>query len=109
MEVPGAPPGSTGAPLPRWIFYALYLRSGFFKALRESVRAAQYYKNQLYPAGTTPDAAVRAFRLKNPTAAGYIGANGVMYSYNEPLAYTYWLTGDNDITPTICTGRTSRQ
>jgi hypothetical protein len=78
-------------------FYALYLRSGFFKALRESVRAAQYYKNQLYPAGTTPDAAVGAFRLKNPTAAGYIGANGVMYSYNEPLAYTYWLTGDNDM------------
>lgn len=82
-------------------FYSLYLRSGFFKALRESVRATQYYKNQLYPAGTTPDAAVGAFRFKNPTAAGYIGANGVMYSYNEPLAYTYWLTGDDEMVEPI--------
>jgi hypothetical protein len=82
-------------------FYSLYLRSGFFKALRESVRAAQYYKSQLYPAGTTPDAAVGAFRLKNPNPAGYIGANGVMYSYNEPLAYTYWLTGDDEMVEPI--------
>jgi hypothetical protein len=76
-------------------FYSLYLRSGFFKALREAVRNAEFYRLQLYPAGTTPDSAVGAFKLKNPNPAGYIGANGIMYSYNEPLAYSYWLMGDD--------------
>ncbi len=76
-------------------FYSLYLRSGFFKALREAVRNAEFYRLQLYPAGTTPDSAVGAFKLKNPNPAAYIGANGIMYSYNEPLAYSYWLTGDD--------------
>ncbi len=76
-------------------FYSLYLRSGFFKVLREAVRNTEFYRLQLYPAGTTPDAAVGAFKLKNPLPGGYIGANGVMYSYNEPLAYSYWLTGDD--------------
>jgi hypothetical protein len=76
-------------------FYSLYLRSGFFKVLREAVRNAEFYRLQLYPAGTTPDSAVGAFKLKNPNPAGYIGANGIMYSYNEPLAYSYWLMGDD--------------
>lgn len=75
-------------------FYSLYFRSGFFKALRESVRAAEFYRLNLYPPGTTPDAAVGAFRLKAPNPAGYIGSNGTMYSYGEGLAYTHWLTGD---------------
>jgi hypothetical protein len=76
-------------------FYSLYLRSGFFKPLREAVRNAEFYRLQLYPAGTTPDSAVGAFKLKNPVASAYIGANGIMYSYNEPLAYSYWLMGDD--------------
>ncbi len=74
--------------------YTLYFRSGFFKALREAVRAAEFYRTQLYPAGTSPAAAVGAFKLKNPDPAGYIGSNGTMYSYDESLAYQYWLTGD---------------
>lgn len=76
-------------------FYSLYFRSGFFKALRESVRASEYYRVNLYPQGTTPDSAVGAFRLKNPNPSGYIGANGAMYSYPEGLAYTHWTTGDD--------------
>ena len=81
--------------------YVLYFRSGFFKALREAVRAAEFYKSQLYPPGTTPDAAVGAFKLKNPNPADYIGANGTMYCYNECLAYTLWLTGDPDMAEPI--------
>jgi hypothetical protein len=76
-------------------FYALYFRSGSFKALRESVRAAEYYRLNLYPIGTVPDSAVGAFKLKNPNPGAYIGANGAMYSYSEGLAYTHWLTGDD--------------
>lgn len=76
-------------------FYGLYFRSGFFKVLRESVRASEYYRVNLYPQGTTPDSAVGAFKLKNPVASAYIGANGAMYSYPEGLAYTHWLTGDD--------------
>ncbi|WP_345304841.1 hypothetical protein [Lysobacter hankyongensis] len=76
-------------------FYGLYFRSGFFKALRESVRASEYYRVNLYPQGTTPDLAVGTFRLKNPNPAAYIGANGAMYSYPEGLAYTHWTTGDD--------------
>jgi hypothetical protein len=76
-------------------FYVLYFRSGFFKALRESVRAAEYYRTQLYPEGTTPNSAVGVFRLKAPNPDEYIGANGVMYSYPEGLAYTHWITGDD--------------
>jgi hypothetical protein len=75
-------------------FYSLYFRSGFFKALRESVRAGEYYRVNLYPQGTTPDVAVGAFKLKNPNPAAYIGANGAMYSYSEGLAYSHWVTGD---------------
>jgi hypothetical protein len=76
-------------------FYSLYFRSGFFKALRESVRASEYYRVNLYPQGTSPDVAVGTFKLKNPNPAAYIGANGAMYSYPEGLAYTHWTTGDD--------------
>ncbi len=76
-------------------FYGLYFRSGFFKVLRESVRASEYYRVNLYPQGTSPDSAVGAFKLKNPSPSAYIGANGAMYSYPEGLAYTHWLTGDD--------------
>ena len=76
-------------------FYSLYFLSGFFKALRESVRASQYYRVNLHPQGTTPDSAVDTFRLKNPNPAAYIGVNGAKYSYPGGLAYTYWSTGDD--------------
>jgi hypothetical protein len=76
-------------------FYSLYFRSGSFKVLREAVRNTEFYRTQLYPAGTVPSSALGAFKLKNPDPAGYIGSNGTMYSYGEPLAYTHWLTGDN--------------
>jgi hypothetical protein len=82
-------------------FYSLYLRSGFFKPLREAVRNAEFYRLQLYPAGTVPSSAIGAFRLKVPSPSNYIGANGIMYSYNEPLAYSYWLTGDNEMVEPI--------
>ena len=75
-------------------FYGLHFRSGSFKTLREAVRAAEFYRIKLYPAGTVPDAAVGAFRLKSPDPAAYIGSNGTMYCYPEGLAYTHWLTGD---------------
>ena len=59
--------------------YALYFRSGFLKPLREAVRAADFYDNHLDANG----------RLDlNPTDP--------KYSYNECLAYTHWVTGDDD-------------
>lgn len=76
-------------------FYNLYFRSGAFKVLRESVRAGEYYRVNLYPDGTTPNTAVGTFRLKNPNPSGYIGSNGAMYSYSEGLAYSHWATGDD--------------
>jgi hypothetical protein len=76
-------------------FFSLYYRSGSFKVLREAVRNTEFYRTQLYPVSTIPSSAIGAFRLKNPNPAGFIGSNGTMYSYGEPLAYTYWLTGDN--------------
>jgi len=77
-------------------FYVLYLRTGFFSALREAVRASEFYRVHLYPPGTTPDDAVGAFDLKTPAPTDYIGANGTMYCYSENMAYTYWLTADDD-------------
>lgn len=74
--------------------YLLYMRTGFLKALREAVRHAEFYRLKLYPAGTNPPAAVGCFSLKNPDPGGYIGSNGTMYAYAEPLAYQHWLTGD---------------
>lgn len=58
--------------------YVLYFRSGSFKALREAVRAADFYNNHLNAGGR--------FDL-NPTDP--------KYSYNESPAYTHWLTGDD--------------
>jgi hypothetical protein len=75
-------------------FFALYFRSGSLLALQEAVRATDDYRADLYPPGTTPDTAVGAHRLKSPSPGDYIGANDIMYSYNESLAYALWLTGD---------------
>jgi len=59
--------------------YALYLRSGFLKPLREAVRAADFYNNHLDANG----------RLD-------LNPSDPKYSYNECLAYTHWLTGDDN-------------
>lgn len=81
--------------------FAVYLRSGFFKPLREAVRNAQFYKDRLWPEGTTPARAVGLFKLKTPDPNTWAGGNGAMYSFNESLAYTHWLTGDDAVLPHI--------
>ena len=58
--------------------YALYMRSGFATALREAVRSTDFYVNHLDANGS--------FTLK---------PGDPKYSYNESLAYTYWLLGDD--------------
>ncbi len=77
--------------------YNLYMQSGNIKALREAVRNAQFYKSQLYDNTTTPTNAIGVFKLKVLTPGAYVGNNGAMYSYNEGLAYTYWLASDDDM------------
>jgi glucose/arabinose dehydrogenase len=68
------------------VMYELYLRSGFSTALREAVRAADFYVDHINSSGF--------FTLKN---------GDVKYAYNEPLAYTYWLMGDNRMLAPIST------
>lgn len=77
--------------------YNLYMRSANINVLREAVRNTQFYKSKLYNNTTTPANAVGVFQLKVPNSTSYIGNNGAMYSYNECLAYTYWLVGDADM------------
>ncbi|WP_164821253.1 Ig-like domain-containing protein [Paenibacillus koleovorans] len=88
-----------GANSETWLYdrsstmYDLYFRSGSFKALREATRSTQFYASKLWDATTTPTKAIGLFKLKaTSTSAG--GGNNSMYSYNEPLAYDYWLTGN---------------
>lgn len=66
--------------------YSLYLRSGFTTALREAVRATDFYADRLNASGS--------FSLK---------PGDPKYSYNEALAYTYWLLGDNRMLAPIST------
>jgi hypothetical protein len=66
--------------------YQLYFRSGFGTALREAVRAADFYANHLDSNGF--------FTLK---------PGDPKYAYNESLAYTYWLLGDNKMLAPIST------
>ena len=77
--------------------FLLYMRSGFLKPLREAVRHAQYYRNQLWDDTTSPPRFIGLFRLKVPQTEGYPTGNGAMYSYNQCLAYNYWLTGDSSV------------
>lgn len=58
--------------------FALYFRSGYFSALREAVRATEYY-------GARVD------------AQGFfnLAPGDVKYAYNESLAYSHWLTADD--------------
>ncbi|MBA8888723.1 hypothetical protein FHW12_002959 [Dokdonella fugitiva] len=57
--------------------YALYFRSGLLKALREAVRASDFYADHIDANGW--------FTLKG---------EDTKYVYPENLAYTAWLTGD---------------
>ena len=82
-------------------YYNLYFASGFVTVLREAVRASEFYKSKLYTQGVTPSAAIGIFSLKSPNPAGYTGGNGAMYSYNENLAYSYWLVGDDSMLQSI--------
>jgi Calx-beta domain/FG-GAP-like repeat/Bacterial Ig-like domain (group 2)/ASPIC and UnbV len=66
--------------------YELYFRSGFATALREAVRAADFYADHLDSSGF--------FTLK---------PGDPKYAYNESLAYTYWLLGDNRMLAPIST------
>ncbi len=58
--------------------FGLYFRSGFFKSLREAVRASDFYTDHVNSGGF--------FDLKN---------GDTKYVYAENLAYRYWLTGDD--------------
>lgn len=64
--------------------FTLYLRSGFVKPLREAVRHSEFYRARLNASG--------GFSL-NPSDN--------KYSFNESLAYSYWLTGDETFLPAI--------
>ena len=58
--------------------FALYARSGFASALREAVRASDFYTDHVNAGGY--------FDLRN---------GDTKYVYAENLAYRYWLTGDD--------------
>lgn len=58
--------------------YVTYFRSGFYNALREAVRASEFYTDHVNASGF--------FDLKN---------GDTKYVYAENLAYRYWLTGDD--------------
>ena len=58
--------------------FVLYFRSGFYKSLREAVRASDFYTDHVNASGF--------FDLKD---------GDTKYVYAENLAYRYWLTGDD--------------
>ncbi|TJY40634.1 hypothetical protein E5161_15865 [Cohnella pontilimi] len=72
-----------------WLFdrsstmFVSYMRSGSFKMLQEAVRSTEFYRTKLLDNG------MFSLRAKS------------MYSTNENLAYTYWLTGDNVVKESI--------
>jgi hypothetical protein len=60
--------------------FVLYFRSGFFSALREAVRATEFYAGRVDANGF--------FTLD--------GAGGdAKYAYNESMAYSHWTTADD--------------
>ena len=77
--------------------YELYLRSGSTTALREAIRASDFYVDRI-------------------NASGFftLSSGDPKYAYNESLAYSYWLLGDNRMLAPISTvvnahnGTTSR-
>ena len=64
--------------------FVLYSRSGSFKALREAVRATDFYGDRI-----------------NATGHFSLAAGDTKYAYNESMAYSYWLTGDATLLPAI--------
>ena len=64
--------------------FSLYLKSGFVKPLREAVRHAEFYRKEL-----------------NASGGFSLNASDNKYSFNESLAYAYWLTGDETFLPAI--------
>lgn len=87
-----------------WLFdrsaamYVNYFRNGHFKMLREAVRASQFYASKVYTAdfnGCTACTGMFSLKMTDPMTI-YPGGNMAMYSYTENLAYTYWLTGDDE-------------
>lgn len=75
-----------------------YLRGGQFRMLREAVRNADYYRQQLWtPADCNNGNCVGSLKLKNANPAN--SWHDQKYSYNESLAFAHWLTGDNAPVP----------
>ena len=75
--------------------YVLYIRSGFFGALREAVRAAEYYAQHIGATGAVDqDNNDLGGFLAIPDETGIVPPYDTKYSYAESPAYTYWLTGD---------------
>jgi len=66
--------------------FTLHFRSGFLKPLREAVRHADYYRRNLNGSG--------GFALKPADNK---------YSFNESLAYVFWMTGDETFLAAIST------
>ena len=71
--------------------FALYERSGSFFALREAVQAGQYYAARTDANGS--------FSL---------APGDTKYTYNECLAYIYWLTGDPQMPAKIAAASTGQ-
>jgi hypothetical protein len=71
--------------------FVLYFRSGSFTALREAVRAAQYYAVHVDPQGF----------FDIPGSDGVVPPGDTKYSYTESPAYAYWTTGDAGMLPVI--------
>jgi len=75
--------------------YVLYIRTGFFSALREAVRAAEYYALHVGATGTVDqDNNDLGGFLNIADETGIVPPFDTKYSYAESPAYTYWLTGD---------------
>lgn len=72
--------------------FLLYVRSGSFKALREAVRATEFYADRL-------------------NAQGFftLAAGDTKYAYNESLAYLIWTTGDTSRLPQVAAVAAAQQ
>lgn len=77
--------------------FALYLRSGNFKHLREAVRNTGFYKGKLYAPGVSPASGLGGFSLVSPSPSSI----DTKYVYNECLALQHWVTGDPDMVDPI--------
>jgi len=71
--------------------FVLYFRSGTFTALREAVRAAEYYAVHVDAQGF----------FDVPNFDGTVPPGDTKYSCAESPAYAYWVTGDATMLPVI--------